>query len=93
MVVVTVSVMWRAVAQGLQPLFDDVAQRHIQFQGFTPDLPVRSYICPEDVNYLTYPLGPYMNLSGAVIANNARYYVPLTCLENAGYPKGEERTR
>ncbi len=63
---------WQEVADKLVLLFDPVAQRHVQFQGFTPDLPARSYICPEDVMYLTWPMGPYLNLSTEVISKGEK---------------------
>eukprot|EP00054_Salpingoeca_dolichothecata_P011085 m.61668 g.61668 ORF g.61668 m.61668 type:complete len:678 (+) comp19291_c0_seq2:45-2078(+) len=73
--------LWRAVADKLPVLFDEKNQRHIQFEGFTPNLPERSYICPEEVLYLTHPVGPSLNISAQVTANDAEFYIPITCKE------------
>ncbi len=60
--------IWREVSEGMVVLFDDVNNRHVQFEGFTPDLAPDHYICPEEVMYLSYPLGLALNTSLQVVS-------------------------
>ena len=46
----------------------------------------RGSVCPEDVMYLSYPLGPALNISTEVTARDLDAWVGsgMTCLENGG---------
>merc|ERR1712050_488641 len=43
-------------------------------------------VCPEDILYLTYPMGPALNISTEVTARDLDAWVGsgMTCLENGG---------
>lgn len=84
---------WQHVADHLILLFNSTTNRHVQFQQFTASLAPSHYVCPEDVLYLTWPMGPYLNLSREVMQNDALFYTPLTCLENAGSVATDKRKR
>jgi len=43
-----------------------------------------TYSCPEDVGYLSYPLGPSLNISAEQRRRDLMYWQRYTCLENPG---------
>jgi hypothetical protein len=48
--------------------------------------PPHATSCPEDINYLTYPLAPSLNISATVSRADMQFWSDgtKTCLENAG---------
>ncbi|UJR22365.1 hypothetical protein I4U23_025427 [Adineta vaga] len=74
---------WAITAQKLKINFNSTTQTHIQWDNakFPPSSP-HSYVCPEDVLFLTYPLN--FNVTPEIIRNDAETYIPVTCQENAG---------
>ena len=85
------SALWLAVGSGVSPLFNTTDNHHDQFTS--PSCPSgwggthygeRHTVCPEDVLLLTYPLGPFLNVTADVSRRDAELFAPLTCRENAG---------
>jgi trehalose/maltose hydrolase-like predicted phosphorylase len=84
--------LWDSVAAGMRLLFNTTgAGHHDQFNSSTcPDgwggahYSAAHSVCPEDVLYLTYPLGEALATPTAVSRADAELFAPMTCMENAG---------
>ena len=80
---------WGKIANGLIIPYNATLGVHSMPVGPT-GLPVitspRSTSCPEDINYLSYPLGPSLNISATQTRQDMQYWSAgdRTCLENPG---------
>jgi hypothetical protein len=80
---------WREIFAGLPIPFDETRGIHTMPVGAN-GAPVisspTSTSCPEDINYLTYPMAPSLNISAKVSRADMQFWSDgtKTCLENAG---------
>ena len=80
---------WITIADGLPLLYDEALGVHRMPVGRNNVSVIggaRSTSCPEDINYLGYPLGPALGISAVQRRADMNYWSPgtRTCLENAG---------
>ncbi|CAF4220657.1 unnamed protein product, partial [Adineta steineri] len=73
---------WIQTAKKLKLNFNSTTQTHIQWDNAVPPSSPHTYVCPEDVLYLTYPMN--FNVTPEIIRNDAETFIPITCQENAG---------
>eukprot|EP00947_MAST-08B_sp_MAST-8B-sp1_P005903 g5903.t1 len=79
---------WQAVASGMLIPYNETLGPaggvHAMPKGVVTG--PHSTSCPEDVNYLTYPMGPMLNTSSALSRRDMQYWAggDRTCLENPG---------
>eukprot|EP01065_Artemidia_motanka_P005545 TRINITY_DN1267_c1_g1_i2.p1 TRINITY_DN1267_c1_g1~~TRINITY_DN1267_c1_g1_i2.p1 ORF type:complete len:708 (+),score=214.08 TRINITY_DN1267_c1_g1_i2:655-2778(+) len=84
----TAPALWADIADTLVIPFDAKNGVHAMPSG--RGVPVvtggRHTSCPEDVNYLSYPLGPSIGMTPEQTRRDMQYWAPgtRTCLENAG---------
>ena len=83
--------LWNRTAAGVVVPFDAALGRHVQFTSPTCPGGVgkRHYVgthtvCPEDVLYLSYPLGEALGTTANATRGDAAFFAPKTCKENAG---------
>ena len=86
--------VWGSIARGLPLLYDANLGNggvHTMPRGGKDNVSTvipnsRSTSCPEDINYLSYPLGPQLNISAELTRRDMIYWSDgsRTCLENAG---------
>eukprot|EP00035_Acanthoeca_spectabilis_P014265 m.271436 g.271436 ORF g.271436 m.271436 type:complete len:952 (-) comp16091_c0_seq1:156-3011(-) len=82
---------WGKIAAGLvlpynASLGGGVHTMPVGANGISVINPPRATSCPEDINYLSYPLGPSLNISAELTRRDMVYWSDgtKTCLENAG---------
>ncbi|CAF1534955.1 unnamed protein product, partial [Adineta steineri] len=73
---------WIQTAKKLKINFNSTTQTHIQWDNAVAPSSPHTYVCPEDVLYLTYPMN--FNVTPEIIRNDAETFIPITCQENAG---------
>ncbi|CAF1386310.1 unnamed protein product [Adineta steineri] len=73
---------WIRTAKKLKINFNSTTQKHIQWDNAAPPSSPHTYVCPEDVLFLTYPMN--FNVTPEIIRNDAETFIPITCEENAG---------
>jgi hypothetical protein len=75
---------WQAVADGLVIRYNESLGVHTLGAGVVAADKPHTYSCPEDVGYLSYPLGPSLNISSELRRRDLQYWQAYTCLENPG---------
>ena len=83
--------LYNQVGNNMIILFNNTMDMHNQFNSsLCPNgnggqhYEARHTVCPEDVMYLSYPLGDALNITKTVTENDYNHFVPVTCQENAG---------
>ena len=75
---------WQAVADGLIIRYNTSLGVHTMGPGVVAAGAPHTFSCPEDVGYLSYPLGPSLNISAELRRRDLQYWQAYTCLENPG---------
>ena len=80
---------WGAIAAGLVIPFNaslggGVHTMPVGRNGLPVISTPRSYSCPEDINYLSYPLGPSLGVDAESTRRDMQWHLTTTCLENPG---------
>ena len=80
---------WGAIAAGLiipynASLGGGVHTMPVGRNGLPVISTPRSYSCPEDINYLSYPLGPSLGVDAEGTRRDMQWHLTTTCLENPG---------
>ena len=73
---------WEQIADRLVIPYDVNLGVHIMPNGTVTN--PSHYVCPEDINYIGYPLGPSLNISAETRHQDMNYHITKTCLENPG---------
>ena len=82
---------WQSIADGLVLLYNEslaggVHTMPVGKNGVSVIQAPHATSCPEDINYLSYPMGPSLNISAELTRRDMQYWSDgtKTCLENAG---------
>jgi hypothetical protein len=75
---------WQTVADGLIIRYNTSLGVHTMGPGVVAADEPHTFSCPEDVGYLSYPLGPSLNISAELRRRDLQYWQAYTCLENPG---------